>query len=554
MKKTVQFDLSKDRLISMAIDYVDDNNYIAALKLLNKNAEINGNNEDTYALYADIFDSMCLYERCVNCWFKFIDVAANPDYSDAFEGLASGFLGLGQENFAAYYYNKLLIYSGEDLTDDERQQIVNSFLSGEKSPLKFAYPPEIADYSDEIEKGINFMRENEFDSAIEQFEKVHEKNKVYSSARNYIAMCNIICDKNDEAEEECLALLEKNPDNVQALTTLAAVKKQQGKVEDSLNIAKRLLAINTDNSEDLYKIATVCCENGLHAEAYELFSKLDSEFSYDTTVMYFKAIAAYNSGKEQKCLEIFDKILAINPKAVTVHYCMDIINSRKNLPDSEKQPLEYYYRLPQNERENMLQVLITFQSMRKADAMSLIEEVDLSDCIAWCFDESEIRGDGKLQLLGASCALRAGLDDQLKEILLNTDVLDSVKIEMIGMIAEENKGTQFGVVICNLYKNLIIPKLEIGRTKRKMFLQAYAMAISRFAILNEDYAFLINSASTSLYYRIEKNGAFDYCKNARTVCAVIYYFSGVKADIKKKDICAFFEGDEANYKLLINLK
>ena len=46
MAKTLEFDLGADRLIGIAADLVDSHNYIGALKMLNKNADADGVDED----------------------------------------------------------------------------------------------------------------------------------------------------------------------------------------------------------------------------------------------------------------------------------------------------------------------------------------------------------------------------------------------------------------------------------------------------------------------------------------------------------------------------
>ena len=296
MKKTIKIDLSSDRLIAVAADLVEEHNYISALKMLNKNAERNFNDEDSYMLYAEIFDDIGLYEKSVNSWFRYIDCTLSGELSEAYEGLAVAYMNLGDEHFSAYYYNKLLLDTDE-INDDERKEIISSFLSREPNPLKFVYPPKIADCSDIISDGVKHMKLGEYDKAIDEFDKIDEDNEAYLSARNYIAMCDIICDKCEEAEAECLAVLKKHPQNVQALTTLAAVKTEQKKSEESKQLARKLLTLGVTSNDDVYKIATVCCENKMHAEAYELFCKLEDELFYDSTVLYFKAVSAFNSGK-----------------------------------------------------------------------------------------------------------------------------------------------------------------------------------------------------------------------------------------------------------------
>lgn len=132
----MKIDLSSDRLIAVAADLVEEHNYISALKMLNKNAERNFNDEDSYMLYAEIFDDIGLYEKSVNSWFRYIDCTLSGELSEAYEGLAVAYMNLGDEHFSAYYYNKLLLDTDE-INDDERKEIISSFLSREPNPLKF---------------------------------------------------------------------------------------------------------------------------------------------------------------------------------------------------------------------------------------------------------------------------------------------------------------------------------------------------------------------------------------------------------------------------------
>ena len=319
MKKTVEIDFSDNRLISVALDMIEDHNYIGALKMLNKNAGLTGNDEDSYMLYAEIFDDMGLCEMCINNWFKFMDVIDYCDYTDCYEGLAVNYMNIGNEHFSAYYYNKLLMET-EDIDDEAREEIVKDFLSAEENPLKFAWPPEIADVSDVLSEGLQLMKQAKYAEAREMFSGVKEGNPDWVTARNYIAMCAVIEDKPDEAERECLSLLEKAPDNVQALTTLAAVLTENGRKDEALEITKKLLSLDVKSSDDIYKIATVCCENGLHAEAYSLFSKMDGDYTYEKSILFFRAISAFNCGKTEESFDIFDKLLTIYPEAVTARY------------------------------------------------------------------------------------------------------------------------------------------------------------------------------------------------------------------------------------------
>ncbi|MGN0804895.1 MAG: tetratricopeptide repeat protein [Candidatus Coproplasma sp.] len=542
MKKTDAIDLSADRLLSIASDCIENHEYIRALKMLNKNAVLNGNDEDSYMLYAEAFDDMGLYEKCINSWFKYLDYAGDgADFAEAYEGLAISYMNLGQEHFSAYYYNKLLMETDKDLTSQNRQEIISSFLNMEKPPLKFAYPPVLADYSKEIESGIDYMRENDYENAVKEFCKVEEGNEKYFSARNYIAMCNVICDKNEEAEQECLKILQKDPENIQALTTLSAVKSQQKQSKEAKELAYKLLKINSEDSEDLYKIATVCCENKLHSEAYNLFCRLDERFIYDCNLLYFKAISAYNSGQIDKSLEAFDTLLTIYPYAVTADYWYYTVLDERQKPVEERKELEYFYRLPRSESEANLTVLTSFNRLTDKKAQLLIKEIDLLHAIHWCLEEGDTTANEQLKLLGAFSALKGDYDDTVRDILLDAFMPDGVKMELLSGLAQRNKGGTYGIVLCNLYRCITLVPISVGRLKRKIFLNAYGLAFSRFAPLDREYPALIAVSAEALYAKLEKEERLSQCTSVPTLSASIVLYSGIdEKELNSEQICSFF--------------
>lgn len=553
MKKTDAIDLSADRLISIAAVSIEEHDYIKALKMLNKNAVLNGNDEDSYMLYAEAFDDMGLYEKCVNGWFKYLDYAGDDaDLAEAYEGLAVSFMNMRQENFAAYYYNKLLLETDEELTPQNRQEIINSFLSSEKPALRFAYPPHLADFSQEMEKGLELMRSNDLDGAIREFDKVMEGNEQYFAARNYIAMCNIIADKEEEAEEECNRILERDPDNVHALTTLSAVKGQQKKREEAKELAYRLLKINPDDSEDMYKIATVCCENGLHEEAYGLFCRMDDRFSYDCSFLFFKAVAAYNCGKIDKSLETFDTLLTIYPNAVTADYWYYTVLGEKKKNPEDRIELEYFYRLPRSECEANITLLTAFNHLTDANARKVMEEADITSAIHWCLDEGDVGTSEELKLLGAFSALKGSLDDTVRDILLDAFMPDNVKMELLSGLAQQNNNGVYGITLCNMYRRVSLIKIEVGRKKRKTFIHAYGLAISRFAMLDETYSAKIAAAVEVLYEKLEEEGRLDDCRSVPDLAAAIIIFAGLKEDaLSDGQIFAFFGANAAKVKKIL---
>ncbi len=551
MAKTLEFDPAADRLIGIAAQLVDSHNYIGALKMLNKNAEADGVDEDGYMLYAEIFDDMGLYERCVNFWFRFMDNTAECDWTDCYEGLAVSYMNLGNQHFSAYYYNKLLFENGE-ISSEEREQIVGDFLAAEENPLKFVYPPRLADCTHILADGIEFMKAGEYDRAAAEFEKVDEENEKYFSARNYIAMCKIISDRTDEAEQECLNLLKRRPDDIQALTTLAAVKTEAGKRDEALQLAERLIAIAPDAPDEIYKIATVCCENKLHAQAYKLFCKLPAEYEYDQTVLYFKAVSAFNCGKFEESFAAFDKIVTINPDAVTARFYYNAARAMEK--SGEVTELSYFYRLPQEIRESSLKMLAAYLRLPAASAKKLSASLDLSACVKWCFDECDGAPLDELQSLAIHVAVKAGMDDYVRGLLLDAFLPDQLKIDALSVLCGRNEFNCFGVVICNVYRRVTMQSVRLGRKKRSAFMAAYSRLVAHFSILDDEHGKAFAAAAEELYCALDNNSALDAARDTDALTAAIYIRSGVKeAGVTGKNLWNFFDVDKARVAAITSL-
>lgn len=549
MAKVTGIDLSDDRLISIAADLVDNHNYIGALKMLNKNAELSGSDGDALMLYSEIFDDLGLYEKCVNGWFKYMDEADMDDLEECYEGLAMAYMNLGNEHFSAYYYNKLLMET-DDIDSLSREEILKDFISVGDNPLKFVYPPALADCSEIFSSAVGKMKDGDFDGAVEEFDKISEGNEKYFAARNYVAMCKIISDRTEEAEQECLNILKFRPDDVQALTTLAAVKTEAGKRDEAVELANRLLKLEVTDPDDIYKIATVCCENKMHLEAYETFCRLPEEFDYDLNVLYFKGVSAFNCGRYSDSFKAFDTLVTVYPDAVTGRYFYNA--ARKFKESGEKAELSYFYRLPLELRESSLKMLAAFIKLSDGDAKKLAAEVDFSGCIKWCFDEME-SGGGELRQLAAHAAVKGGLDNIVRDLLLNAFVDDRIKIEMLTRLAERNEYDSFGVVICNVYRRVSTQQLELGRAKKKAFVKAYSRLFAHFAILDNNYGIEFSSAAEELYSKLEAEDRLGEIKGDDVLTAAIYEYSNVNAaEVSGDRIYEFFDVKKEKVKALLS--
>ena len=523
--KKIDYDI--DRLGAMSDKYYNEGKLLSALRLAYRQYDLYGGDGDIYTRLADIYEGMGLHASAINWLYRFIDIAEVDDLPDIYEGLAVNYLNMGQENYSAYYYNRL-IDADASLPIEAKQDILDAFSKPKNAGFRFVYPPEAADYSKELEMGSRALKAGDCKRAVKAFEQIEKGSKEYAQAKEMQAVAHLLAGEEREAEKICLELLETKPNDTRALATLSAVYLEQGKKEESREIALRLYSLKQENIDDLYKVATVCCENGLHEQAFEKFCEVEDKMPFDGRMLYFKAVAAYKCGKLEESEKAFDTLCSVYPDAEVAKYYLRALRRRgENEPLNEAEAPDYLYHLPQAERENRCRSLLHIGSCPKDEAQ-LFGLIALHDgYFRWCFDEMD-GADHDLQYLGIVTAEHVRADDFLREVLLDCEIADVLKVETLRMLYERNESVAIGLVLCHAYRRILLHKIKIGRKKRKRFLAGYAKIASRFVAINSEYGRRMQTAAESLYAALSERERLDLIENEDDLACAIYMLAGLK--------------------------
>ena len=523
--KVKKIDFSRKRLGMLADKFYNEGNYLSALRIAYKQLNAYGGDGEIFARLSDIYEMMGLQGSSLNWWFRFLDIADEDELPDVYEGIAVNFLNLGQESASAYYYNKLIDVD-DSLPDETKLDIAEAFSTMKKERFRFVYPPRLADYSKEVNIGSKALKAGDLNRAVEEFSKVERGSKQYAQAKEMQAVSYLLAGQPDKAEEACQLLLADEPDNIRALATLAAVYLEQGRAEDSKALALRLTELETEDADDLYKIATVCCENQLHEEAYQKFCILDKKLPFDGRMLYFKGVSAYKSGRLKEAEGALETLCTVYPDAEVAKYYLKqlriYIEEGGDAPD-----LTYFYHLPPEERDHRCQTLITLKKSPKDEA-ELFGLLAVHDgYFQWCFDEMD-GSDHELQYLGLVTAVHVRADDFIAEVMLDYEVADVLKIETLRMLLERNEEAEIGLVLCNIYRQLSLPHIAIGRKRRKRFIEGFAKVASKFIVIRDLYSEKIKDAAENLYRALEDNGALDLVNNTDDLACAIFLTAGLK--------------------------
>lgn len=526
-EKVVRFDLSAETLLNLAEKKLDEKDYVGALRILRKSVERNGATADEYSLFADIYDEMELFEYAVNYWFRYLDVCAEDEAVDAYEGLAACFYNTGNERAAVFYYNMML--QDKYVSAENNIEMGELFSSPARKPFRIVYPPAEADYTEELEGGVKALRGGDYAKADEIFSSVPEEAACYGSARNFLALSKLMQGKAEDAERICRERLAVAGDDVSILSTYAAVLTELGKRDESRAAAKRLASLPAVSADELYKIATVCCENGLYDEAYEKFCILEKQVPYDITLLYFKSVAAFKSGRIRESLAGFAKIVDVFPDAAVARYYFGEIRRYSEEGGDAPETL-FFYRVPGKERETRVKFLAALSELPADELSSFLEHADITEYIEWCFDEGD-GTDAELMLLGIHLAVKAGMEDFVRDILLDSTLNDVLKIECLRCLAARNRTFEAGVVVGDVYRRAEFFKLNVGRVRRSKFVQAYALSFARFAFLSGESCADFKEAAERIYAALEREGKLTLASDAESLaCAICFIASKSIAD------------------------
>ena len=160
--------------------------------------------------------------------------------------------------------------------------------------------------------------------------------------------------------------------------------------------------------------------------------------------------------------------------------------------------------------------------------------------------------DHDLQYLALVTAVHVRADDFLREVLLNHEVVDVLKVETLRLLYERNEEMEIGLVLCNIYRKIRLLRVKIGRKKHKKFVEAYAKIASKFVVISDAYGKKIKATTEKLYRALEKYEQLDLVDSSDDCACAIFLSAGLKElGNNVEDIATAFEANAAKVRLLL---
>ena len=535
-----KLDFSDSFMLESVESRLQEGNYLGALKLLNKRNRMYPPSADAQALAADIYEGLELWPQAADAWFRFLDTCNEADFGEGYEGLAVAFMNMGNDMQSALYYHRAFAEEGQ--ISPEGAAELGGLFRRATGPALHIVPDDDAPQPELLAEGLTLLRGGELDKAREKFAEIPVQSSDHPSAAGLSAMCMLMLGDEEGAQRACEELLAVYPDNIQALTTYCAVLGAREDKEGARKVAEKLASLPAQSTDDLYRVATALCETGLDEPAFEKLSVLKERLPYDENILWFHAVAAYRTGNTQQAISSLEMLTTLYPRKAVAEYYLERMRS---LEDGEEPfSMNYYYRVPEDEYETIAGFLLAAASVEERYVRRIAGLSQLDTFFRIAFDEMEGR-DEKLQSLAVRVAVRAHADDFLREVLLDCELEEYAKINILHELTMRNAEDSFGVVVCNVYKEFFTHKIEIGEKKAEAFLKAFADVYSKFALLSEENEGKICAAAEDVYASLEEAEALDYCDERASLAAAIYREARLKGGERSVDeIVALFDANK----------
>ncbi|MCD8206172.1 MAG: tetratricopeptide repeat protein [Clostridia bacterium] len=589
MAEELNIDYSEERLLKVAANLLDDNDFVGAARMVTRSVELHGESAEAFSEYARIYMRMDLAEDALNAWYRalmmiYLNTPEDEDVDsdrlpEIYDGLMRTLLKLGYTNAAEEYCSRFIsLLSGDENSEpEELLETIMDELYGdledefgddfdEEDLMDFGYEDEDDGFDDEsddddddddgeehVSKGLGMLESGHADEAIEEFEKVDEQSGEYLMARSCMAMAYYTQVKYDEAEAICREVLAADENFVPALTVLASVLGPDDETGEGMKIARHLSELDMADDEDIAKAVPVVMTFGLYEEALAMLDKHSKRYVYDVMTMNFKAACLCNLKRFDEAKGVLRDILYVHPDACQIKYKLDGMLEELGEGGEPHLPIDYW---GSNEKsisclEQCFSYLQSGSAKRKTYDLPKLHET-----LEWLMDPYIGPGDVLINMVFES-ALSAGFDDIVRKLLTDFRISDHVKISMIEKICQQNRERDVFVVCGMALKWIQLYHIKLGRTKRKLFLDAVSMLIARMAVIDEDFSYDISDGCEILY---------EYCKSTElldelteddrdTLMAAIYCWSGLETlPVTKAQICKFFGGKPRLYKKLVPKK
>ncbi len=337
--KIIPFEQDGEFYYKKALRFMENKNYYNALFYYRKALSKEPYNNDYLLSLAETYTEMCYYQESNRALFL---VSQNKDDDvapDFYFGLGCNFMGMHEYKRAEDAFETYLQLDPEGQYSDDVYDMLDAIQSHEMLTYENGLKKSSSRTSELLvlaQKGKTLLDNGKYNEAINIFLEVLEAEPNFLHVKNNLSLAYFMDGNHQKAVSIAQEVLKGDDKNIHARCNVALFFNADdtlGNYEEALEQLKKIKP-DTDDYDDLLKIATTFCELGCDKQAYFNLKKVLKIRPFNKKILHYIAVACFNLGSINNALEYWEDILKIDPlNIIATHFkshALNIINGKKH--------------------------------------------------------------------------------------------------------------------------------------------------------------------------------------------------------------------------------
>ena len=432
--KVIPFSQSATFYMKRGAKELEKNDLLAAISRYREAHERAPEDAEITVALAEILSQMQRFEESNRILFRLLADREDAPAECHF-GLACNYFGLQDYDRAADSLEDYLelepdgVFAADaedflDLIDDDEAMFETTGLKGDD------------DYEDNAVTHFarSLLASGDVPYAVEELERRHSQTPNSLKIREQLAVAYFIANRRDEAKQIANGILEENPQNILANSTLALAEIEEGNRTAALSRLDEMLKLHSLNAEELHSIAVLQLDLERFVDAEKTLTQMMHLMPYDENVLHKLAYARFMQGDAEGAKAYYQKLLRIDPHDTVAKY---YLNQCKHAENAGKRPNAKWiipYQVPFSEAFRRLNHLNRVLALPGEELNHVwAEDAAFRDLLVWAISLSDLRVKRSMLSLVFTFADQ-NAQHILRDFLLRTDQPDELKRAVFGML------------------------------------------------------------------------------------------------------------------------
>ncbi len=340
--------------------------------------------------------------------------------------------------------------------------------------------------------------------ALSLLNLVKPEDKMFIEAQQMYAILAQFDGDIQGATEKCMAILEVEPDNIEALKRLTAIAKDHIEYATKINRFLTTVKFSDSNDDANFALAKIYIENNDFKKAEEALSKIKSIFVYSENYLLMQTRVYEELGKIDECIESLKTLITIFPKNVRSRYKLRCMQQAKE--KGVKYSNEFEMKRMREEIDSFLDET-TEEDFKK---LNITELIYYFRCI--CYYSSDITLKKASLVMLTVPKLRETIFDSLIEI----ETSEKQKEIILSTIIQLAQADELFIVIYGKLKKISISYPTI--LYNKSYMQSLKSLNTVKSSVDNYRAYVINAYAQAYTVRLFDEGDMrNFASNAEIV-------------------------------------